>query len=816
MSSRQIQYTIKLLSDIANTAKKDAQAVESSNARMAKSYDAMAKSADKQVKQLERTLAGLNKNAAKAGASLDKMGGGVGARMSRQLDISIAKLRKMKSAADGVGNSLQKIGKYTAVAAGAAVGGTVATKAMIEKPVAYEERVARMSITADKGNTVAGFESVKTQIEQGIKSANQAGGGTRDNAAGALDNMLASGQDLSSALKALPAILKASTASGADATELSNIIIKGKQNGYIKDGQESAFLDKSVAAGKAGQFELKDMAKWLGQQMSAGQMAGLTGEKGFDRLLMMNQAAMASAGSKDEAGNNVANLLAKLNSADTAKDFQKQTGKDLSKYLVNTAKNGGDSVDAWVSLLRDEMRNNKDYQAAQAKLNSAATPEDKRAANESITNLAMGSSVGGFFQDRQALAALIPLLTDNGGADSSSTQVKTAIANSNGVVNSDFNKYQTTTAAKIDAAGNAKDNAASAAFDTVKPAIDGMVEGFTSAAESFPKVTTAVTLLGAAAVASAAAMGGGAATGGMLDWFRKRKKRTNKRGAPDAPDAPDAADLPSIGGAPAMAGGGVMDVFVTNMGAGSMGGGLDLDADGTGSKTGGDKGKLGKLKGFARGAGKAGLIGAGIGLVDGLYDAATSDGTRGEKTQMVTKSVGGAAGGLAGAEVGAIAGAAIGSFVPVLGTAIGAVVGGLIGGGLGAWGGSAAGDKVGGYARDAIDGPNAAPALGGTADTAGIQAAVASGVGQGMAGLPAALAAPSAAPPPAYLSVPALAAAPPPQQQVAVTIQDGKLAISVTVSPTSELLSAVARAAQPVVPIMASLSGGSTNPAGYA
>ena len=475
MSSRQIQYTIKLLSDIANTAKKDAQAVESTNARMAKSYDAMAKSADKQVKQLERTLAGLNKNAAKAGASLDKMGGGVGARMSRQLDISIAKLRKMKSAADGVGNSLQKIGKYTAVAAGAAVGGTVATKAMIEKPVAYEERVARMSITADKGNTVAGFESVKTQIEQGIKSANQAGGGTRDNAAGALDNMLASGQDLSSALKALPAILKASTASGADATELSNIIIKGKQNGYIKDGQESAFLDKSVAAGKAGQFELKDMAKWLGQQMSAGQMAGLTGEKGFDRLLMMNQAAMASAGSKDEAGNNVANLLAKLNSADTAKDFQKQTGKDLSKYLVNSAKNGGDSVDAWVSLLRDEMRNNKDYQAAQAKLNNAATPEDKRAANESITNLAMGSSVGGFFQDRQALAALIPLLTDNGGADSSNTQVKTAIANSNGVVNSDFNKYQTTTAAKIDAAGNAKDNAASAAFDTVKPAIDGMV-----------------------------------------------------------------------------------------------------------------------------------------------------------------------------------------------------------------------------------------------------------------------------------------------------------------------------------------------------
>ena len=151
--------------------------------------------------------------------------------------------------------------------------------------------------------------------------------------------------------------------------------------------------------------------------------------------------------------------------------------------------------------------------------------------------------------------------------------------------------------------------------------------------------------------------------------------------------------------------------------------------------------------------------------------------------------------------------AALGAVVPVLGTAIGGALGGLIGGGLGYWGGHAAGDSVGGYARDAIDGPSTVTAASplGTLTAADITAAMQTGAAQS----------PNLSQMPAYMTAPALAAIPPPVQQVEVSIKDGKLAVTVAVSPTSELLNAVARASTPTVALSGSVSGGSTNPASY-
>ena len=49
----------------------------------------------------------------------------------------------------------------------------------------------------------------------------------------------------------------------------------------------------------------------------------MSGMGGLAKLLAANQAAVITAGTKDEAGNNLVNLLAKINSQDTAKDASK-------------------------------------------------------------------------------------------------------------------------------------------------------------------------------------------------------------------------------------------------------------------------------------------------------------------------------------------------------------------------------------------------------------------------------------------------------------------------------------------------------------
>ena len=79
-------------------------------------------------------------------------------------------------------------------------------------------------------------------------------------------------------------------------------------------------MNMAMSAGQAGGFELKDMAKWLPQQMAAASMSGMSGRAGFAKLAALNQAAMITAGNKEEAGNNVVNLLGKINSNDTAAD----------------------------------------------------------------------------------------------------------------------------------------------------------------------------------------------------------------------------------------------------------------------------------------------------------------------------------------------------------------------------------------------------------------------------------------------------------------------------------------------------------------
>ena len=544
MSNRTVTYTIKLLSDIARQARADAAVIEGTNQRQSRSYLKMARDIDKAAQSAQK----LATTAKQTNGALNTMGNGVGARMAKQIDIGIAKLKQMQKLAGDVGGKILK-GGAMGVAGGYAAYKTA--DAMIEKPVAYEARVARIAQTAYDGKDIGGFKDTQAQIQAGIKRATDGehgGGGSRDDAAHALDNMIASGQKLDAAIAALPAIMRTATASGADAKDLSDIVIKGVQNGFIQNTPEAiaAAMDKSVAAGRAGQFELPDMAKWLGQQMSAGKLAGLTGDKGFERLLVMNQAAMMSAGSKDEAGNNVVNLLAKLNSQDTAKDFKKQGFGDLSKYLIESTKKGGDSVDAWVSLLKNEMGKNKDYQQAQAQLNNAQTPEAQKAAYDSIVNLAMGTNIGKYFQDRQAIAALIPLLSDKTGV---SQQTIDAINKSQGTVDFGVQTYGTTTAFKQEQAANARDNAMTDAFTKLKPAIDGVVGSFTSLAQSMPN--GAAVVAGGAGIVGTASSAVGAGMGGLYLWDMIKNRKGGKNlpvpstivNAP-APRARDAMGVP--------------------------------------------------------------------------------------------------------------------------------------------------------------------------------------------------------------------------------------------------------------------------------
>ncbi|WP_444542091.1 phage tail tape measure protein [Castellaniella caeni] len=253
-------------------------------------------------------------------------------------------------------------------------------------------------------------------LDSAIKNAVRQGGGSRDQAAETLDNLLASGAlSHSSAVNLLPTLQKASTATGASGTELADVAIRGMQTFGIKESEIPQMLDMAVKAGQGGGFELKDMARWLPKMMAMAKTSGMSGLQDFGTLVAAAQASMITGGTADAAGNNLANLLAKINSRDTANQAAKiemAPGKsiDLAGTLSKAAGEGKNSLDAFVGIVDQVVAGNKEYQALQqkiAKLDPKADQGERAALMEKQSAILQGSAVGQLIQDQQALLALV-------------------------------------------------------------------------------------------------------------------------------------------------------------------------------------------------------------------------------------------------------------------------------------------------------------------------------------------------------------------------------------------------------------------------
>ena len=128
-------------------------------------------------------------------------------------------------------------------------------------------------------------------------------------------------------------------------------------------------------------------------------------------LLGFNQASMISAGSPDEAGNNIVNLLTKINSQDAANSAAriKFNGKgiDLPGTLVRARSKGFTALEAFSGLTDKIVANNPEYQALEKQLKSSTTDSARQEIMQSQAKILEGSAIGQIIADRQALMALV-------------------------------------------------------------------------------------------------------------------------------------------------------------------------------------------------------------------------------------------------------------------------------------------------------------------------------------------------------------------------------------------------------------------------
>jgi hypothetical protein len=322
-------------------------------------------------------------------------------------------------------------------------------------------------------------------------------------------------------MKMLPSLMKGQNASRASATSLAEIGIKAIKGFGIAPEDFSNILNMAHAGGKAGNFELENMAKWLPQQMAAAGASGISGKAGFAKLVGINQGAVLNAGTKDEAGNNVVNMLQKLNSSDSAKDVQKQLGVDLSGYLQKRRARGVDSIDAFVELLDKSVSKNTNYQDLQKKLKNSKNSEERTTTLESMAKIAEGSGVGKLIQDRQALMGFMSYMNNRDFVNQVVREVQANDVRSGGEIDKDQAVMTDSPMFKVREAEQQAAIAQKNAMDNLTPIISRVAEGFSDLSQRYPELSSAVVgatppimAMGAAAGISALSLGGGSGLSG--------------------------------------------------------------------------------------------------------------------------------------------------------------------------------------------------------------------------------------------------------------------------------------------------------------
>lgn len=438
--------------------------------------------------------------------------------VGRAYDAQLTKVKALR-------RELGEVGKLSRIMPGAVT--AVAGAAMLVKPkvaqaMGYDHSVAQITNTLysdrDAAGRIAGKSEVKAAISEALKN-----GGDRDQAAATLNNLLSSGEfSKASSFKLLGTIQKASTGTGADSNDLAAVALAAKRSGVSEDQIPEA-ISKAIRAGQLGGFELSDMAKHLPAALASASSLGITGMSGFERVLTAMQASVTTAGTKDEAANNLINILEKVNTEDTAKDFKKQ-GIDLRAELAKGAGRGEDTLTTFTSLIDSVIAKDPKTKAATQELDRLSKiAEDKKnpgreQALKAMQSIYESADIGKILQDRQALQGFrAERLSKQAapGEESLSQRVGAGIKADKGQeLETSYAVMNDTASVQMQRLANANLEGQDKMLTSAGGPMKDLFQGAVSVAEQFPILTASASMAAAALGLVAASAGINAVLGG--------------------------------------------------------------------------------------------------------------------------------------------------------------------------------------------------------------------------------------------------------------------------------------------------------------
>lgn len=166
------------------------------------------------------------------------------------------------------------------------------------------------------------------------------------NVVGGLEALVASGRSLKESMAFLPSVAMTAQAAGAQTVDMAKSADAIATHLKVSSAEMQGAFDILVAGGKAGQFELKDMASYLPSMAPAAKALGMEGKAGLTQLVAMLQVIRKGSGSSEQAATSMNNIMQKMTSQETINKFKKM-GVNLEEALAKGKKEGRNIIEVF-------------------------------------------------------------------------------------------------------------------------------------------------------------------------------------------------------------------------------------------------------------------------------------------------------------------------------------------------------------------------------------------------------------------------------------------------------------------------------------
>ena len=434
-----------------------------------KAHAAGEKGAQALLIRLERNLGVLRKEGVEVG------------RLAKEYDRLGRAGRSAELKAKGFGQIDQGKQQVRAgVTQGVVATGMVAVTAKVSadyqaiiRDIAIKAGMARSAQEADMSRSI-------------IATSNDIGMG-RNEVADVVNQLVGAGMELKQAMEFAPVAAKFVVGQGSSGVDTAKMIQALQSNANITDPK---VLEKALEAvafqGQAGSFEASDMARWFPQLLASMQKQGITGMDAVTQLGAMLQVQMKTAGTSDEAANNLKNWMEKIGSREVVDAYSK-AGIDYQGSLNTGIQGGMSTLEASFGLAKRYIEATDPKKAAKmaeatAQISKEANPEKAKAM---LSSLEQALRTGDIFADMQVKSALTAYVQNKALYE----QLKNEASGASGILDKNLSERRDTSSQKWAETIQAGNDAMRSVGDAIRPVTDAVASGLTTVVKGFTKLS---------------------------------------------------------------------------------------------------------------------------------------------------------------------------------------------------------------------------------------------------------------------------------------------------------------------------------------